>query len=49
MFHSIGWFHSPDELEAMRQDADARGLLERLLALSAEFRPSAHRVIYPDR
>lgn len=48
VFHSIGWFHSQDELEAMRQDADARRLLERLLALSAECRPSAHRVIYPD-
>jgi antibiotic biosynthesis monooxygenase (ABM) superfamily enzyme len=45
-FHSIGWFDSQDELEAMRQNVDARSLLERLVALCTEFRPTAHRVVY---
>ena len=49
VFHSIGWFHSHDELEAMRQNVDARRLLDQLVTLSAECRPSAHRVIYPIR
>ena len=49
VFHSIGWFHSEGELEAMRRDTAARQLLEHLVTLSAECRPSAHRVIYPYR
>ncbi|WP_158647107.1 antibiotic biosynthesis monooxygenase family protein [Actinoplanes sp. ATCC 53533] len=46
VFHSIGWFHSQDDLEAMRQNADARRLLDRLVTLSSECRPTAHRVTY---
>lgn len=46
VFETIGWFHNPHDLEAMRHDDDARGLLERLVALCSEFRPTAHRVVY---
>jgi antibiotic biosynthesis monooxygenase (ABM) superfamily enzyme len=46
VFHSIGWFESQDDLEAMRQNVDARGLLDRLVTLCSEFRPTAHRVVY---
>jgi hypothetical protein len=46
VFHSIGWFDSQHELEAMRRNADARALLDRLVALCTEFRPTAHRVLY---
>lgn len=46
VFHSVGWFHSQDDLEAMREHADARRLLDRLVALCSEFRPTAHHVVY---
>lgn len=46
VFHSIGWFHSQEDLEAMRQNDEARRLLDQLVAQSAECRPSAHRVTY---
>jgi antibiotic biosynthesis monooxygenase (ABM) superfamily enzyme len=46
VFHSIGWFDSQDALEAMRQNVDARSLLDQLVALCNEFRPTAHRVLY---
>jgi hypothetical protein len=46
VFHSVGWFQSQADLEAMRQDADARRLLEDLVALSVECRPTAHQVTY---
>jgi hypothetical protein len=46
IFHSVGWFHSPGDLAAMREDAEARRLLDRMVTLSAECSPSAHRVVY---
>ena len=46
VFHSISWFHSQDDLEAMRQNADARRLLDQLVTLSSECRPTAHRVTF---
>ena len=46
VFHSVGWFHSQDDLDAMRQSADARQLLDRLVTLCSEFQPTAHRVVY---
>jgi antibiotic biosynthesis monooxygenase (ABM) superfamily enzyme len=46
VFHSIGWFDSQGDLEAMRQNADARRLLDHLVTLSSECRPTAHRVTY---
>ncbi|WP_214407946.1 antibiotic biosynthesis monooxygenase family protein [Pseudonocardia lacus] len=46
VFHSIGWFHSQGELEAMRQDPDARRLLDHLVAICAECRPTAHHVVH---
>jgi antibiotic biosynthesis monooxygenase (ABM) superfamily enzyme len=46
VFETIGWFHSQQDLEAMRQNDDARALLERLVALCSEVRPTAHRVVY---
>jgi hypothetical protein len=46
VFHSVGWFHSEEDLNAMRQDADARQLLDHLVTLCSEFRPTAHRVVY---
>jgi hypothetical protein len=33
VFETIGWFHSQQDLEAMRQNEDARALLERLVTL----------------
>ena len=42
---SVGWFHTTEEMEAMRQDAGARQLLERLVTLCSEFHPTAHRVV----
>jgi antibiotic biosynthesis monooxygenase (ABM) superfamily enzyme len=46
IFHTLGWFHSQDDLEAMRENADARGLLDRLVTLSSDFRPTAHHVVH---
>jgi hypothetical protein len=46
VFETIGWFHSQQGLEAMRHNDGARVLLERLVALCAEFRPTAHRVVH---
>jgi antibiotic biosynthesis monooxygenase (ABM) superfamily enzyme len=46
VFHSIGWFHSQDDLTAMRQNDDVRRLLDRLVTLCSECRPTAHQVIY---
>jgi antibiotic biosynthesis monooxygenase (ABM) superfamily enzyme len=45
IFHTIGWFDSQSDLEAMREEADARRLLEELVSLSAEFQASAHTVM----
>ena len=33
---SVGWFHATEEMEAMRQDAGARQLLERLITLCSD-------------
>ncbi len=44
-FCSFGWFYTTDDLEAMRQDAGARDLLERLVTLCSDFHPSAHLVV----
>jgi antibiotic biosynthesis monooxygenase (ABM) superfamily enzyme len=46
VFHSIGWFHSQEDLDAMRKNADARRLLDQLVTLCLEFRPTAHRVVH---
>jgi antibiotic biosynthesis monooxygenase (ABM) superfamily enzyme len=46
VFRSIGWFHSQEDLDAMRQNAEARQLLDQLVTLCSEFRPTAHRVVY---
>jgi antibiotic biosynthesis monooxygenase (ABM) superfamily enzyme len=46
VFETIGWFHSQQDLQAMRDNDDARALLERLVGLCSEFRPTAHRVVY---
>lgn len=44
VFHTVGWFHRDEDLEAMRRNATARQLLDRLVGLCSEFRPSAHSV-----
>ena len=46
VFATIGWFHRQEDLDAMRENDEARWLLERLVSLCSEFRPTAHRVLY---
>jgi hypothetical protein len=46
VFETIGWFHNQQDLEAMRHNDEARLLLERLVVLCSEVRPTAHRVVY---
>ena len=46
VFHSIGWFQSEEDLVAMRENPDARQLLDKLVTLCSEFRPTAHRVVH---
>ena len=45
VFHTIGWFHSQGDLDAMREHENARRLLEELVSLSSEFRPTSHIVV----
>ena len=48
VFHTIGWFHNQEDLDAMREHTHARQLLEDLVKLSSEFRPTAHLVLRTD-
>ena len=45
IFHTIGWFGSQSDLDAMREDEDARRLLDELVTLSSEFHSTAHSVV----
>ena len=45
VFHTIGWFHSQADLNAMREHGDGRRLLEELVRLSSDFRPTSHVVV----
>ena len=39
VFHTMGWFHIQEDLDAMREHTHASQLLEDLVKLSSEFRP----------
>lgn len=45
VFHTIGWFRSQADLDAMREHQDARRLLGELVRLSSEFHPTSHIVV----